>query len=41
MVFRLNPCYKPMFDYRRGRGLLIVTKRFILATGIFANVWKY
>jgi hypothetical protein len=38
MLIRSNPCYRPMFQ-RDGRGILIVTRRFIFATGMFAQVW--
>lgn len=39
MLIRSNPCYRPTF-IRDRRGLLIVTRRFILATGTYALAWS-
>lgn len=39
MLIRSNPCYPPMLQ-RDKRGLLIVTRRFIIATGMFARCWQ-
>jgi hypothetical protein len=36
MIVRLNPCYRPNFQRDR-RGWLIITRRFIFATGTFAR----
>jgi hypothetical protein len=39
MLIRLNPCYSPTF--RRDRlGTLIITRRFIFATGRYAFSWR-
>lgn len=38
MLIRSNPCYRPTFAYDR-RGLLLITRRFILATGSRATGW--
>lgn len=39
MLLRSNPCYPVAFTVDR-RGLLIVARRFILATGIFARCYR-
>jgi hypothetical protein len=38
MLLRSNPCYPNMFQFD-ARGVLIVTRHFIFATGTFARVW--
>lgn len=38
MLFRSNPCYQPEFACDR-RGILIITRRFIFATGSRAWGW--
>jgi hypothetical protein len=39
MLIRSNPCYRPTFQ-RDGRGMLLITSRFIIATGMFARCWS-
>lgn len=38
-LLRSNPCYRPHFAIDR-RGVLIVTRRFIFATGTYAVCWR-
>lgn len=39
MLIRSNPCYRPHFQMDRC-GILIVTKRVIFATKIYARCWR-
>lgn len=39
MLFRTSTCYRPMIRFDR-RGLLIVTRRAIFATGAYARAWE-
>lgn len=39
MLFRSNPCYQPRFAFSRD-GILIVTRRLIFATGLYAQCWN-
>lgn len=39
MLIRRNPCYRTRFQ-RDHRGYLLVTKRWIIATGTFAACWS-
>lgn len=38
-MIRTNPCYRPHFAWD-GRGFLLVTRRWIIATGLFAKYWR-
>jgi hypothetical protein len=42
MLFRSNPCriYAPCFEFR-GQGLLLITRKWIIATGLNARVWAW
>lgn len=39
MLIRSNPCYRPQFAYSRAQGLILITRRLIIATGSRAWGW--
>jgi hypothetical protein len=40
MTIKANRFYRSTFEYRKGKGILIITKKLIIATGIFAVCYR-